>query len=76
MTYFMAKALSWFRQIYSFEFKEVFSDNEPEFKGNLDREHPFEMMCQQLGIKHRYTKPYRPQTKDNKRKLFFCITTF
>ena len=57
LTYFMARALSWFKQIYSFEFEEILSDNGPEFKGNLDREHPFEVMCQQLGIKHRYTRP-------------------
>jgi transposase InsO family protein len=62
LTYFMARALSWFKQIYSFQFEEILSDNGPEFKGKLDREHPFEVMCQQLGIKHRYTRPYRPQT--------------
>ncbi len=47
---------------YNFEFEKVLSDNGPEFKGSMDREHPFEMMCDQLGIKHIYTKPYRPQT--------------
>ena len=62
LTYFMARALSWFKQIYNFEFEKVLSDNGPEFKGSLDREHPFEMMCDQLGIKHIYTRPYRPQT--------------
>ena len=62
LTYFMARALSWFRQIYNFEFEKVLSDNGPEFKGSLDREHPFETMCEQLGIKHIYTRPYRPQT--------------
>jgi len=62
LTYFMARGLSWFKQIYSFEFEEILSDNGPEFKGNLDREHPFEVMCQQLGIKHHYTRPYHPQT--------------
>ncbi|SFJ57829.1 Integrase core domain-containing protein, partial [Bradyrhizobium sp. cf659] len=25
-------------------------------------EHPFEAMLLELGIKHRYTRPYRPQT--------------
>ncbi len=24
--------------------------------------HPFERMLQELGIRHRYTRPYRPQT--------------
>ncbi len=38
------------------------SDNGPEFKGKLEKEHPFELMCDQLGIKHIYTQPYRPQT--------------
>ena len=58
----MARSLSWFKQIYNFEFEAVMSDNGPEFKGSLDREHPFETMCSELGIKHIYTKPYRPQT--------------
>lgn len=62
LTYFMARSLSWFKQIYNFEFEVVMSDNGAEFKGTLDREHPFETMCSELGIKHIYTKPYRPQT--------------
>ncbi|MCJ7788775.1 MAG: integrase core domain-containing protein, partial [Candidatus Atribacteria bacterium] len=62
LTYFMARSLSWFKQIYNFEFEKVLSDNGPEFKGSFDREHPFEIMCDQLGIKHIYTRPYRPQT--------------
>ncbi len=62
LTYFMARSLSWFKQIYNFEYETVMSDNGPEFKGNLDKEHPFEVMCNQLGIKHIYTKPYHPQT--------------
>ena len=41
LTYFLARGLSWFKQIYSFEFEEILSDNGPEFKGNLNREHPF-----------------------------------
>jgi len=62
LTYFMARSLSWFKQIYSFEYESLMSDNGPEFKGSLEREHPFETMCVELGIKHIYTKPYRPQT--------------
>ncbi len=26
------------------------------------REHHFETTCKELGVKHIYTKPYRPQT--------------
>jgi transposase InsO family protein len=62
LTYFMARSLSWFKQIYNFEFETVMSDNGPEFKGSIEREHPFETMCYELGIRHICTKPYRPQT--------------
>lgn len=62
LTYFMARSLSWFKQIYNFEYDAVMSDNGPEFKGVLSKEHPFETMCNELGIKHIYTKPYHPQT--------------
>lgn len=62
LTYFMARALSWFKQIYNFEFEAVMSDNGPEFRGSLIKDHPFETMCRELGIQHIYTRPYRPQT--------------
>lgn len=62
LTYFLARSLSWFKQIYNFEFECLMSDNGPEFKGKLEKEHPFETMCDQLGIKHVYTQPYHPQT--------------
>lgn len=62
LTYFMARSLSWFKQIYNFQYDAIMSDNGTEFKGTLEREHPFETMCDELGMKHIYTKPYRPQT--------------
>ena len=72
MTYFMARSLSWFKQIYNFEYETVMSDNGREFKGILEREHPFETMCYELGMKHIYTQPYRPQT-NGKIEAFFKI---
>ncbi len=72
LTYFMARSLSWFKQLYSFEFEKIMSDNGTEFKGTLEREHPFETMCSELGIKHIYTRPYRPQT-NGKIEAFFKI---
>jgi hypothetical protein len=30
LTYFMARAISWFKQIYNFKFEKVLSDNSPE----------------------------------------------
>jgi transposase InsO family protein len=60
LSFFMMRALSWFKQIYNFEFESVMSDNGGEFKGT--REHPFETVCQELGIQHILTAPYHPQT--------------
>ena len=62
MAYFMGRSLSWFKQIYNFEFESIMSDNGREFKGSLKYEHPFETLCEEMGIKHIYTRPYRPQT--------------
>lgn len=48
---------------YGVQFTEILSDNGAEFASrNTPEEHPFEAMLLELGIKHRYTKPYRPQT--------------
>jgi hypothetical protein len=50
---------------YSIRFEEILSDNGPEFGGRNSKQkqqHPFERMLLELGIKHRYTQPYRPQT--------------
>ena len=50
---------------YHLKFEEVLSDNGPEFGPKQSQQkhgHPFERMLMELGIKHRYTKPYRPQT--------------
>lgn len=72
VAYFMARSLSWFKQIYNFEFEAIMSDNGGEFKGDLKREHPFETMCQELGMKHILTAPYHPQT-NGKIEAFFKI---
>lgn len=50
---------------YRLKFEEILSDNGPEFgqrNSNSKMQHPFERMLIELGIKHRYTRPYRPQT--------------
>jgi transposase InsO family protein len=50
---------------YKLKFEEIISDNGPEFGPKESKQkygHPFERMLIELGIKHRYTKPYRPQT--------------
>ena len=60
LSFFMMRALAWFKQLYNFEFEAVMSDNGGEFRGV--REHPFELVCTELGIRHILTQPYHPQT--------------
>jgi transposase InsO family protein len=50
---------------YDIRFAEILTDNGPEFgpKGSTQKDHhPFERLCVEMGIKHRHTRPYRPQT--------------
>ena len=57
------KILSLLEKKYRIRFKEMLSDNGPEFASrNNKSHHPFEKLLLEMEIKHRYTKPYRPQT--------------
>lgn len=50
---------------YNIRFAEALTDNGPEMgtrQSSKKDDHPFERMLMELGIKHRYTRPYRPQT--------------
>ena len=50
---------------YNIQFQEVLTDNGPEFgtkESKKKKRHPFERMLEEMGVKHRYTRPYRPQT--------------
>ena len=48
---------------YGLQFEAILTDNGPEVASRTKPEqHPFERMLRELGIKHRYTRPYRPQT--------------
>ena len=48
---------------YGIRFEAMLTDNGPELasRGNVEG-HPMERLLGELGIKHRYTRPYRPQT--------------
>jgi len=64
-TFSTMRILNYFQQTHNLRFKELLSDNGSEFGGkNLKHpeDHPFERMLIEMGIKHRYTRPYRPQT--------------
>lgn len=57
------KSLNQINYSYQIQFQEVMSDNGSEFASPRNKlEHPFERMLVELGVKHRYTRPYRPQT--------------
>lgn len=59
------KCLNILSDHYEIKFEEVLSDNGAEFGIKTSQKkygHPFERMLMELGIVHRYTKPYRPQT--------------
>jgi transposase InsO family protein len=59
------RIFNYFQQAHGIRFKELLSDNGAEFGGKnikYPEEHPFERMLIEMSIKHRYTRPYRPQT--------------
>jgi len=57
------KMMNLINKEYAIQFKEVLTDNGPEFSSRNNKDgHPFERMLMELGVKHRYTRPYRPQT--------------
>jgi hypothetical protein len=60
------KAFNMLKHRYGFEIDAVMTDNGAEFgSGRFTKnkqEHPFERLLMEMEMKHRYTKPYRPQT--------------
>ena len=67
------KSFNLLHQRYQLQFAEVLTDNGSEFAAPTQpATHPFERMLLELGIKHRYTRPYRPQTNG----FVFCLCFF
>ena len=59
------KSLNILADHYNIKFKEILSDNGSEFGTKVSKNkqnHPFERLLSELDIKHRYIRPYRPQT--------------
>ena len=59
------RCFNWINQRYGIQYVEVLTDNGPEFGTKTSQKkdsHPFERMLMELGVKHRYIQPYRPQT--------------
>lgn len=67
------KCLNILNDQYRIRFEEMLSDNGPEFgpaSSTKKQQHPFERMLIELGIKHRYIRPYRPQTNGKVERLW------
>jgi hypothetical protein len=67
------KCLNILSDQYQIRFEEMLSDNGPEFgiaHSKIKQQHPFERMLIELGIKHRYIRPYRPQTNGKVERLW------
>jgi len=59
------RCINQLNQRYQITFQQMLTDNGPEVgpaNSQNKHNHPFERMLMELGIKHRYTRPYRPQT--------------
>ena len=60
------KAFNMLKSTYNIEIEAVMTDNGAEFGSGVHaknkEEHPFERLLFEMQMKHRYTKPYRPQT--------------
>ncbi len=59
------RCMQMLKQKFGIQFEEIIADNGPEFGTSAalqKRNHPFERMLIETGIKRRYMKPYRPQT--------------
>ncbi len=60
------KAFNMLRMQYGIEIDAVMTDNGAEFgsgpHSKNKENHPFERLLMEMQMKHRYTKPYRPQT--------------
>ena len=70
---FLKSGAKYFKENYNIKFKSLLSDNGNEFttryKKNLSL-HLFEATLKSLGIKHKYTRPYRPQTNGKAERMW------
>jgi len=70
---FLKEGVKYFKTNYNLKFSKLLSDNGNEFttryKQNLSL-HLFEATLKSLGIKHKYTKPYHPQTNGKAERMW------
>lgn len=67
----MAEALVMLKNEFNITFQSILTDNGPEFSSRSKRKkHPVEFLMRFFDIKHRYTRPYRPQTNGKIERLW------
>ena len=70
---FLKKGTAYFQSKFNIRFSKLLSDNGNEFttryRKNVSK-HLFEATCKILGIKHKYTKPYHPQTNGKAERMW------
>lgn len=67
------KCLNILKAHYHIQFEEIISDNGSEFGNRITKNkmnHPFERLLIEMGVKHRYIQPYRPQTNGKVERLW------
>lgn len=70
------RCFNYLTEKFSIKFSEALTDNGPEFgprESTQKIHHPFERMLIELGVKHRYIKPYRPQTNGKVERFWRTI---
>lgn len=70
------KCLNILAERYDIRFQEVLTDNGPEMGTRASAkkdQHPFERLLLELEIKHRYIRPYRPQTNGKVERFWRTI---
>ena len=59
---------------FGLQFEAIMTDNGAEFVARTKpEEHPFEVMLLELGIKHRYIRPYKPQTNGKIERFWLTL---
>lgn len=74
LSYRIMESMLILKHRYEIQFKSILTDNGKEFgnRANIEN-HPVEQMFKHFNIKHRYTRPYRPQTNGKIERLWRSI---
>jgi hypothetical protein len=73
----LMRCFSAIKKRYGIEFEEIINDNGPEFGGNKTKSgeivNPVQLLFLEIGVKQRFTRPYRPQTNGKMERFWRTI---